>query len=202
MRPAAAVTLDRVVASIENLALTEGDIEEEYRFEMFLNGQMPEGTPGPADFEQVRDRLVNLMLLEQEAKAEGMETPDVSQQAVAVLNQVRSKFGSEEVFQSALRSLNMEEPQVLERLAAQQRALRIIDQRLRPAAWVEPAEIETYYAETFKPEYLRRNTGTPPPLEEVEPQIREILVQKEIDQLLAKWLGELRATRHVRIHTF
>jgi 2-polyprenyl-3-methyl-5-hydroxy-6-metoxy-1,4-benzoquinol methylase len=115
---------------------------------------------------------------------------------------VRAKYASEEVFQSALHKLGMSEQEVLEHLQAQERTLYLIDQRLRPAAWVELSEIEDYYRETFVPEYNRRTTATPPPLKEVENKIREILVQKKIDELLSTWLEELRTGRRVKIHSF
>ena len=61
-------------------------------------------------------------------------------------------------------------------------------------------EIEAYYRETFLPEYARRGKGAPPALREVESQIREILVQKKIDDELSSWLKELRSTHKVKLH--
>jgi hypothetical protein len=62
--------------------------------------------------------------------------------------------------------------------------------------------VEAYYQNTFVPEHLRRAAGPPPPLEDVEGEIREILVQKKIDELLMEWLSELRSTRQVKIRAF
>ena len=44
----AAQTLDRVVASIGNLAITASDVEQEYRFERFLDAQWPPPPPNSA----------------------------------------------------------------------------------------------------------------------------------------------------------
>jgi hypothetical protein len=199
---AAAETLDRVVASIGNVALTASDVEQEYRFELFRNGQTPATLPDLATLERVRDRLIDQKLLAEEAEAENVERADLSRQAAQALVEVRKKYPSEGVFQSALQTLGTSEGEVLSRLEDQASVLRIIDQRLRPAAWVERTEIEAYYHETFVPEYARHAVGPGPALEEVESQIREILVQQKIDQLLATWLQELKASRRVRLHSF
>lgn len=199
---AAAETLDRVAASIGNVALTASDVEQEYRFELFLNGQSPSAPPDPATLERVRDRLIEQKLLAEEAEAENVERGDLPRQGADALAEVRRKYPSEEAFQAALRTLEMDEREVLKRLEDQAFVLRIIDQRLRPAAWVEHSEIEAYYSKTFVPEYTRHAARPAPALEGVENQIREILVQEKIDQLLPPWLEELQANRRVRLHLF
>ena len=45
----AAQILDRVVASIGLKAITASDVEQEYRFERFLDGQWPSYLPGAFD---------------------------------------------------------------------------------------------------------------------------------------------------------
>jgi hypothetical protein len=199
---AAAETVDRVVASIGNAALTASDVEQEYRFELFLNGQSLSVPPDPATLERVRDRLIDQRLLAEEAEAERVERTDLPPQAAATLAEVRRKYPSEEAFQAALRTLEMDEREVLQRLEDQALVLRIIDQRLRPAAWVERAEIEAYYRKTFGREHVEQAAGPAPSLEDVENQIREILAQEKINQLLSTWLEELKTSRRVRLHSF
>ena len=202
MPNAAAETVDRVVASIGNAALTASDVEQEYRFELFLNGQSLSVPPDPATLERVRDRLIDQRLLAEEAEAERVERTDLPPQAAATLAEVRRKYPSEEAFQAALRTLEMDEREVLQRLGDQALVLRIIDQRLRPAAWVERAEIEAYYRKTFGREHVEQAAGSAPALEDVENQIREILAQEKINQLLSTWLEELKTSRRVRLHSF
>jgi len=199
---AAAGTLDRVVASVGNAAITQSEVKAEHRLELFLKGPSAAGVPDTAALERVRDRLIEQKLLAQEAEAEGVNLSDLIEAAKQALGEVHRLYSSEEAYRNALRVLGATEEQVLSRLQAQLLTLRLIDQRLRPAAWVERPEIEAYYTGTFVPEFRRQNTGPVPPADEVEPQIREILVQKKIDQLLADWLAELKAGRRVSIHAF
>jgi hypothetical protein len=200
--PARAEVLDRVIASVGSDAVTESDAEDEYRLERFLEGASPATRPTPAELAAARDRLIDQKLLLLEAEAEGGEEADLPEEAGKLLEQARQKFPDDAAYQRALQALNMDKPTILRRLALQVVTLRLIDQRLRPAAWVEQSEIEDYYRNSFVPEYAHRAGGPPPPLEEVAGQIREILVQKKMDQLLTDWVAELRSSHQVKIHTF
>jgi hypothetical protein len=195
-------TLDRVVASIGNTAITRSDVETEHRFENFLEGTPRQEAPDAQQFEQARDRLINQLLLTTEADAEDIRAEDSSAQATQLLKQVRERYPDEQSYRTALATTGLSEEQALRRLERHVRSLRLIDQRLRPNAWVDHSEIEAYYRGTFVPEHSRREGTTVPPLEEVESQIREILVEQKVDQLLAEWLKEIEASRHVRLHSF
>ena len=198
-----AQTLDRVVASVGDVAITESDVVREYGLEILIQeGKLPNTPPDAATLDRVRDRLIDQTLLAQETRAEGLEWPGARSAAQQRLAEVRKRFSSAKAFDSALRSLGMSENQFLEVLAAQQRTLRLIEQRLRPAASPGQAEIQTYYRETFLREYAKRSPGAPPRLAEVESQIREILVQKRINEQLTAWLEELRSSRKVKLYPF
>jgi hypothetical protein len=194
--------LDRVVISFGTVAITQSDAEQEYRFELFLNGKMPTGAPDPAALQKVYERLIDQRLLSREVETESGAAASLRNAALDRLAEVQTKFATPEAFQEALGSLGMDKQQVLGRLVEQERILRMIDQRLRPAAAPATSEIEAYYRETFLPEYARRKAGPAPALAEVESQIRETLVQKRIDQLLDQWLAELKSTQEVRLHTY
>lgn len=97
----------------------------------------------------------------------------------------------------------MTESAVASRVAQEELMLRMIDQRLRPAASPSDNQVADYYHSTFMPEFQKKN-GAPavPPLSEVEGQIREILTQRRINELLDEWIGELKPTTNVRFHSF
>jgi hypothetical protein len=197
-----AEVLDRVVASIGDLAITQSDVEREYRLERFLDGQWPPPFPDNKTLEQARDRLVfQKLLLEEETQDLSLD-PALEKTADEELDGVRKRFPSEQDYQSTLRSLHMDEKQILTTLIDQQRILRIIEQRLRPAAAPATTDVASYYRDVFTPEYTQKHGPPVPPLAEVEGQIQEILVQKRIDELLASWLEELGPSRGVRFYSF
>jgi hypothetical protein len=194
--------LDRVVASIGDVAITQSDVEHEYRLERFLDGQWPPPLPDSKTLEQARERLTYQKLLLEEETQDLSRDAALEKTAAEQLEGVRKRFPSEQDYQSALHSLHMDEKQILTTLVEQQRILRVVEQRLRPAAAPSTTDVESYYRDVFTPEYTRTHGLPVPPLKEVEGQIGEILVQKKIDQLLASWLEELKPSRAVRFHSF
>lgn len=193
-----AQTLDRVVAAVGNTAITASDVEAEYRLELFLDGKASAASPGLATLNQVRQRMIDRILLEDEVHADGINVSPDDPAVAALLSQLRKKYPSHEAFAAALKSLGMTEELLKSVLVDEEAILRLIDQRLRPQAVVEPAEIEAYYRDTLVPS-LRRENQLAPPLAEVESRIREILVQQKIDRLLDEWLKRLRTRGDVSI---
>jgi hypothetical protein len=194
--------LDRVVASTGEVAITQSDVEREYRLERFLDGQWPAPPPDSKTLEQVGERLTEQKLLLEEETQGLPRDAALEKTAAEELDAVRKRFSSEPDYQSALHALHVDEKQILTMLVDQQRILRIVEQRLRPAAAPGTTDVESYYRDVFTPEYTQTHGSAVPPLTEVQGQIQEILVQKRIDQLLASWLEELKPSRRVRFHSF
>ncbi len=200
MIAARAEILDRVVASIGNTAITQSDVEREYRLEMFLSqGRVPATPPDPNALQQTQSKLIDQELLQQELSSYPVNSKEIQRQAAERLSAVRKMFKTNDDFQAALRAVGMSPSELLEHLEEQQRILRMIDERLRPAAGVTQEEIENYYRATFVPEFKKQSRSAPPPVADVQDKIQEILVQRKINQLLDEWLSELRKDHHVRI---
>jgi hypothetical protein len=193
-------TLDRVVASVGQTAITQSDIEQEYRFERFMEGLDPVGSPGAPARRVIVRRLISRTLLMEDLKDSGVTLKPSAESTRRALAEIRKRFGSPARYQSALGALGMSEEQVLKRLEAYQQTLEYIDRRFQPVTPPSPAEVHAYYESSFVPEYRRLHQKPPPPLVQVEAPIREILLQKKLDQRLNEWLKEMRSTKRVRIH--
>lgn len=196
---AGAQILDRVVAAVGNVAITASDVDREYRLESFLDGKEPEGDPSAGTLDRVRQRMIDHILLQDEAQADSIKVSPDGAAVAARWSELQKKFPSAEAFAGELKKLGMSKEELGSVLAEQEGILRLIDQRLRPEAVVEPQEIEAYYRETLVPTLARQGSQSVPPLSEVESRIREILVQQKIDGLLDAWLKELRNRGDVRI---
>jgi peptidyl-prolyl cis-trans isomerase SurA len=194
-----AQTLDRVVAAVGNAAITASDVEAEYRLELFLDGKEPEGGPGADILNQVRQRMIDRILLEDEVQTDSIKVSPDDPAVVAHWSELQKKFPSAGAFASALGKLGMSEEALKSVLAEQEAILRLIDQRLRPEAVVEPPEIEAYYRDTFVPSLAQQGSQPAPPLSDVESRIREILVQQKVNGLLEQWLKRLRNRGDVRV---
>jgi len=199
----AAQTLDRVVASIGHVAITASDVEQEYRFERFLDAQWPPPPSTSAALASAREHLTYQILLNREENPGPADRAEGEKAAAERLATLRKEFGRPEDFQHALQELGMTDTEALARMAEQELMLRLIDQRLRPAASPSDDEVAGYYRSTFVPEFQKKNGGAAaPPLSEVEAQIREILTQKRTNELLDQWIEELKPTTNVRFHEF
>jgi SurA N-terminal domain len=191
-------TIDRVVASVDGAPITQSDVEAEYRTEVFLeDGRVPSMLPDAKTLSQILERLIDQKILMGEVAAEHMNSAASQQRAEQTLADLRNQFSGGEAFQAALRSLGLNEHDLLARIEEQESILRFVDQRMRPLVSVGHDEIEAYYRTTFLAEWAKKSKESTPALADVEAQIQEILVQRKIDQQLEVWLKELRAAHHV-----
>jgi peptidyl-prolyl cis-trans isomerase SurA len=196
-----AETLDSVVASVGDDAITAHDVVEEYHFERFLEGESPTGLPSHEERQAALNRLISQTLLAEQIQRPAKPPGNGVKNAEDTLKSVREKFANRQAYNAALQSLGMTEPQVLKRLEIYEHTLQMINNRLRPAALPDPIEVEAYYQKTFVPEYAKEHKGPPPPLDEIREQVREILVQKKMNELLDSWLNRLKSTHRVTIHS-
>ena len=199
---AGAETLNRVVASVGDNAITQRDVIEEYHFELFLDGKPPTGEPNKDELHAALNRLISQTLLTEQMQRPGgaAKNGEGEKDAEETLKAVREKFPDEQSYRAALQSLGMTAEQVLKRLEIYERTLQMISNRLRPRALPDPSEVDDYYTKVFVPEFKKRNSSRPPALDQVREQIREILAQKKMNELLDDWLKRLKATHRVTIH--
>ena len=200
---ALAETLDSVVASIGNQAITATDVEQEYRFERFLDGEWPPPPPTPATLAGAREHLTYQLLLTREEHPGPVDRAESEKSAGKRWAALPGEYPHPEEFQRALKELGMTESELLARIAQQDLVLHLIDERLRPAASPSDDAVAEYYHSTFVPEFQKKNgAATAPALTEVEGGIKEVLLQKRINELLDEWIEELKPTTNVRFHSF
>ena len=114
------------------------------------------------------------------------------------LARLTSGFPSPAAYSSRLNELGLSPAEVRELLARQIYVERYIDYKFRPSAQIEPAEIEAYYQKELLPELAKKNQ--PPPAQaDVEDQIREVLVQRKISELTAKWLDDTKSRLKIEL---
>ena len=70
--------------------------------------------------------------------------------------------------------------------------LSFIEDRFEMGVNIKPEQIQSYYEKTLVPEYQRQHAPAPK-LDAISSQIREVLLQQQISNLLQDWLKSLRA---------
>ena len=175
---------DRVAARVENDIILESEIRELGQYQRLLEGRAePEA--------QRLDRLIDQWIVHTEAEAARFPKP-TDAEINAELDRIRKVFPSLEAFQQRLRDSGLTET-ALRRVVGQQLYLtRYLDSRFRAAAQVEPSTIEAYYRDEFAAR-LEKTGSSVPPLEDVRLHIRDVLVERGINEQAARWLAESRS---------
>jgi hypothetical protein len=184
--------IDGIVVIVNGRPILRSEWDDAARFERLANGLAPAALT-EEERNTALNRLIDQMLILQQmeraifARA-GAE--DV-QARLRELRALHPAAASDDQWRVLLATYGLTEADVVERVTQQFNILRFVELRFRPSVFVPQASIEQYYRETFLPE-LRRSGATEIPLRQVSAQIREVLVQRRLDELTTTWLESLR----------
>jgi hypothetical protein len=177
-------TIDGVAARIEDDILTESEVRELAAFQQLVEGRSKER----ADL--IRE-LADQWIIRGEATT--AKFPHPSREDIdRAYAQLMKLYPSPEDFRAHCAAVGLTEVAVRRMLEQQFYLSRFIEFRFRPAAQVDDKQVETYYREEFAPQLKARGQEVPP-LESVADTIREVLIQRAINDRATKWLDETRA---------
>jgi hypothetical protein len=175
--------IDRIVARIENDVITESDLNELGRYQKLVDGkEQPEA--------KRLQELVEQWVVNHEATFSAIRKP-TEKELKEAYDQLQKRFGTPAIFEKRLDDLGLTEKQVRDMLERQIFLSRFLEYKFRPEVQVSERQIEEYYRNTLVPE-LKRTGQSVPPLESVADKIRQVLIERGIDQRAAKWLDEMR----------
>lgn len=175
--------VDGIVARIEDGVLTDSEMRELAGFQQLVDGHAKSRT-------DLIQELSDQWIVRSEAGATQYPPPS-AQDVDRAYEQLVKQFASSEEFDRRRIDANLTQPEVREMLEQQLYLARFLDYRFRPAAQVDDQQIEAYYKNEFSPQLIARKESVPP-LPDVAETIREVLVQREIDDRATKWLDDSR----------
>ena len=141
--------------------------------------------------DQLLSELIEQWMVKTEAAA--MHFPQPAQSEVdRELGRLTASFPSPQAYSAKIHQLGLSAAQVRELLTRQIFIERYLDYKFRPSVQIETADMEAYYRKELLPE-LAKNKQPVPRQADVEEQIREVLVQRAISSLTAKWLDETKS---------
>lgn len=178
-----AQTVDGIAARIEDDIITESEVRELAGFQQLVDGKSKTRN------EVIRE-LADQSMVHGEAALAAFPLASHEDIDRAYAEFVK-QFPSPQEFQARCAAVGVSESAVRRILAQQLFLSRFLDYRFRPAAQVDDAQVEKFYKEEFVPQLTAKNQAVPP-LEDVEDTIREVLVQRAINDRAAKWLDETR----------
>jgi hypothetical protein len=191
--------IDGVVATVNRQPLFQSDWEEAICFEAFMQ-QKPIAQVTEADRMQALQRLIDRQLLQAQMGDETFLQPpeDDIDKYVAKLRAQVPNGGDDRIWQKALATHGLTPDMLRDHLRTEVRVMNFVEVRLRPHVRVQPEEVEAYYKNQLLPD-LQKAGGAMVALDEAEPRIRELLVQRRMDELLDAWLHNLR--QQAEIHS-
>lgn len=197
------VTLDSVVAVVNNHAILSSDIDRAMRLSVL---ETPDGGDGKLDRKSALDRLISReLILEQTTPEEKKRSEPTEEQLRARLALLREELPAcaryhcttDAGWEAFLTANGLTQNQVVSYLRLRLSLLSFIESRFRQGVHISQEEIEDYYRDKFAPEYPPGHQA--PPLPSVAPRISEILLQQHVTQLFDAWLDNLRKQGDVEI---
>jgi hypothetical protein len=182
--PPAPRMIDAVAARIEDDVITESEVRELAAFQLLVDGRSK-----PRE-ELIRE-LADQWIVEGEAKVAHYAAPS-DQEVDRAFKQLAARFSSPAELAKRCAQVDLTQPDVRRLVSKQLYLSGFLDYRFRPAAQVDPKQIEAYYNNELVPKLKAQNQPVPG-LEDVEDTIQEVLVEREISQRSAQWLDETRA---------
>ena len=184
--------IDGVVATVDRKPVLRSDWNEAVRFEAFMR-QKQLADVSQAERMAALQRLIDRQLLDAQMNDErALRLSD--KDLTADIAKLREKFGvsdDDEKWQALMQSYALTEAMLAQHLKEEVRVMNFIDVQLRPNVHIQDSEVAAYYQSQLVPD-LQQNGASVVPLGDVEAKIRELLVQRHMDQMLDAWLHNLR----------
>lgn len=176
--------IDGIAARVEGDIITESEVRELASFQ-----QLVEGKTGSR--QDVLGELIDQWIVRAEAvNAKYPEPQDADVEGE--LARLRKQFPPSEAYEARLAELGLTDSAVRRMVRQEIYLTQFLRYKFRPAVQVDRKHIEAYYQRELLPE-LKKHSEAPPALEGVEDKIQEVLVEREINRLAARWLDETKS---------
>jgi hypothetical protein len=182
--------VDRIVARVEGDIVLQSQVRELAAFQQLIEGRAESD-------DRLLEELIEQWMVETEASASRFPEPAQSE-VDRELQRLQEHFGSSESYAARRNELGLSSTQVRSLLARQIFVERYLDYKFRPSVQIESSDVDAYYQKELLPELARKNQPAPG-RSAVDQQIRELLAQKKITELTAKWLDETKSRLKIEI---
>ncbi|HYA25485.1 MAG TPA: SurA N-terminal domain-containing protein [Terriglobales bacterium] len=197
----AADVLDRIVATVNRHIILQSDWEAAIRYAALVDARPLDQLSTP-DRKAALDGLIDQELLEEQLGSSEVKHATSDQVAQRIRN-IRAQYpGAQEdqAWQNVLSRYGLTEKQLDRHVALQLDLFRLVDARFRPGVDIDARSIESYYNQELLPQ-LRQSGAKDITLAEVSPQIKELLTQQRVNELLVSWLQNLRSGSEIQTET-
>jgi len=184
--------IDGVIATVNRKPILQSEWDDAVRYEAFMQQKALRAVT-EGDRVSALERLIDRRLLESQMSDASRFAPSRDEVRVSLARLREQIPGAKDnpAWQKMLSSYALKERDIEAGLRSETQMMNFIEVRLRPSVHVQPEEVEAYYRAQVLPDMEKLGVKVVT-LQELEPRIREVLVQQHIDQLLDTWLHNLR----------
>src|ERR1700675_4524588 len=187
--------VDRVVTSVNGHVVLQSDWELEVAIEAFSNARDPDSLTS-AERNAALDRLIDQQLLREQVRPSESAPAELVAARVAELRKLHPECATDEGWRVTLRRYGLTQSSLEKRVGDQIQLMKLVEDRLQPSIQIDQRAVETYYHDQLLPDMKR--AGSPAaPLTEVFGQIKDLLAERKMNELLAVWLANLRSGSHI-----
>ena len=190
--------IDGVIATVNRKPVLQSDWDDAVRFEALMQ-QKPLRNVTETDRAEALRRLIDRRLLEIQMTDPNYLAPS-REEVRANLAKLRDQIPSaktEQGWEKFIATYGFSQREMESNVRCEMQMMSFIEVRLRPNVHVQSEEVETYYRTQLLPDMEKAGVKVVT-LQEVEPKIRELLVQQHMDELLDAWLHNLRQQTEIQ----
>lgn len=185
---ALAVIIDRIAIVVGNSIIKDSDIERDLRVTSFLNSSALD--LNLASRKQAANRLIDQVFIRREIRIGDYPVATLQDADKQLENLKRDRFKTQAAFDQALRRYGLSQLDLRTQLEWQLTVLKFIDIRFKPAVLITDEDVANYYRQHLAA--LRRAYPGKSSLDDLRPQIEEILTGERVNQQFFSWLDEQR----------
>lgn len=191
--------IDRLVEVVDTHPILQSELEDQIRYESLMEGR-PLNKVTRGDRQNSLSRLTDQWLIRRQMDVEkfhGASTEEIARAVQKARAQIPGGASDAE-WNGLLARYGLSAEDIAAHVATQIDTLRFIDLRFRPTVKIEAANIAEYYQQNVVAPAATKG-ALAPPLQKVSGDIEKILVEKQIDSMLAAWLQSLRLQSRVEV---
>jgi SurA N-terminal domain len=187
--------VDRLVTSVNGHAVLQSDWEQEVAIEAFSNARDPLSFTS-AERNAALDRLIDQQLLREQVRPSQPAPAELVAARVAELRKLHPECATEETWRATLQRYGLTQSSLEKRVGDQIQLMKLVEEHLQPSIQIDQQAVETYYHDQLLPDMKR--AGSPAaPLTEVFGQIKDLLAERKMNELLSGWLASLRSASRI-----
>lgn len=187
--------VDRLVTSVNGHAVLQSDWEQEVAIEAFSNARDPLSFTS-AERNAALDRLIDQQLLREQVRPSQPAPAELVAARVAELRKLHPECATDQTWRATLQRYGLTQSSLEKRVGDQIQLMKLVEDHLQPSIQIDQQAVETYYHDQLLPDMKR--AGSPAaPLTEVFGQIKDLLAERKMNELLSGWLASLRSGSHI-----